>query len=222
MFVAVDGSPAGLVGVADPIKESTPEARFARCTTEGIRIVMLTGDSRTTAEAVAKKLGIDEVDGRGACPTRRPKRSKTLPGEGRIVAMAGDGSTTRPRWLRPRSASPWAPAPTSPWRAPASRWSRATSRGIVRARRLSRRRWRTSSRTCSSRSSTTPRRSDRGRGALPVLRAAPEPDDRRRRDELQLGVGDQQRAAAPRTPTVTRFGLRRLRAATAFCATPHT
>ncbi len=60
MFVAIDGAPAGLVGVADPIKESTPEA-IRMLHEEGIRIVMMTGDSETTAQAVAKQLGIDEV-----------------------------------------------------------------------------------------------------------------------------------------------------------------
>jgi Cu+-exporting ATPase len=60
MFVAVDGKPAGLLGVADPIKASTPEA-IRRLHAEGVRLVMLTGDSRATAEAVARKLGIEEV-----------------------------------------------------------------------------------------------------------------------------------------------------------------
>ena len=65
MFVAVDGKAAGLVGVADPIKETTPEA-IEMLHEDGIKIVMLTGDSRTTAQAVAKKLGIDEVVAGGA------------------------------------------------------------------------------------------------------------------------------------------------------------
>jgi Cu+-exporting ATPase len=60
MFVAVDGHIAGLLGVSDPVKETTPEA-IRQLHEEGIRIVMLTGDNRTTANAVAKKLSIDEV-----------------------------------------------------------------------------------------------------------------------------------------------------------------
>ena len=60
MYVAVDGRPAGLLGVADPVKATTPEA-LAALHREGVRVVMLTGDSRTTAEAVARTLGIDEV-----------------------------------------------------------------------------------------------------------------------------------------------------------------
>ncbi|MFS8065759.1 MAG: heavy metal translocating P-type ATPase [Byssovorax sp.] len=94
MFVAVDGKPAGLVGVADPIKESTPGAIRA-LHEEGIRIVMLTGDSKTTAQAVAKKLGIDEVIA-GVLPDQKADTIKRLQGEGRFVAMAGDGINDAP------------------------------------------------------------------------------------------------------------------------------
>jgi Cu+-exporting ATPase len=88
MFVAVDGKPAGLVGVADPIKESTPEAIHA-LHAERIRIVMITGDSKTTAQAVATKLGIDEVLGE-VLPHEKADKVMQLQAEGRIVAMAGE------------------------------------------------------------------------------------------------------------------------------------
>ncbi|MEF3074488.1 copper-translocating P-type ATPase [Methylobacter sp. Wu1] len=94
MFVSVDGKPAGLVGVADPIKDSTPEA-IRSLHSEHIRIVMLTGDSRTTAQAVARKLGIDEVMAE-ILPDQKADIIKRLQGEGRIVAMAGDGINDAP------------------------------------------------------------------------------------------------------------------------------
>jgi Cu+-exporting ATPase len=94
IFVAVDGRPAGMLGIADPIKESTPEA-MRLLHGEGIRIVMLTGDNRTTAEAVARKLAIDEVVA-GVLPDQKASVVKRLQGEGRIVAMAGDGINDAP------------------------------------------------------------------------------------------------------------------------------
>ena len=94
IFVVVDGRPAGLLGVADPIKESTPHAMRA-LHEEGVRIVMLTGDSRTTAEAVARKLAIDEVVAE-VLPDQKASVVKRLQGEGRVVAMAGDGINDAP------------------------------------------------------------------------------------------------------------------------------
>jgi Cu+-exporting ATPase len=94
MLVSVDSKPAGLVGVADPIKNSTPEA-IRSLHSEHIRIVMLTGDSRTTAQAVARKLGIDEVMAE-TLPDQKADIIKRLQGEGRIVAMAGDGINDAP------------------------------------------------------------------------------------------------------------------------------
>ena len=94
MFVAVDGKPAGLLGVSDPIKESSVEAvRILR--EDGIRIVMLTGDSRTTAELVAHKLGIDEVEAE-VLPAQKAEMVKRLKSQGRVVAMAGDGINDAP------------------------------------------------------------------------------------------------------------------------------
>lgn len=94
MFVTVDQQPAGLIGVADPIKETTPDA-VKQLHAEGIRIVMLTGDSRTTAEAVARKLGIDEVVAE-VLPDQKVEVVKRFQNAGRIVAMAGDGINDAP------------------------------------------------------------------------------------------------------------------------------
>ena len=94
LFLAVDGKPAGLLGVADPIKATTPEA-VARLHAEGLRVVMLTGDSRATAEAVAKTLGIDQVFAE-VLPDQKAEAVRRLQAEGRKVAMAGDGINDAP------------------------------------------------------------------------------------------------------------------------------
>jgi Cu+-exporting ATPase len=89
MCVSVDGKAAGLLGVADPIKPSTLGA-IRSLHEEGLRIIMLTGDSETTAKAVANKLGIDEVIA-GVLPDQKADKIKRLQAEGKQVAMAGDG-----------------------------------------------------------------------------------------------------------------------------------
>ena len=94
MYVVVDGAVAGLVGVADPVKQSTAEA-IQMLHEDGIRIVMLTGDNRTTAEAVAKKLSIDEIQA-DVLPEQKGEVVKRLQAEGRMVAMAGDGVNDAP------------------------------------------------------------------------------------------------------------------------------
>jgi P-type Cu+ transporter len=98
MLVAVDGQAAGLLGVADPIKQSTAEATGA-LHREGIRVVMLTGDSRTTAQAVARKLGIDAVIAE-VLPEQKAAMVERLQAQGRIVAMAGDGINDAPALAR--------------------------------------------------------------------------------------------------------------------------
>jgi Cu+-exporting ATPase len=94
MLVAVNSELAGLVAVADPIRDSTPEA-IRVLHEDGMRVIMLTGDSRTTAEAVARRLGIDEVIAE-VLPQQKHEVVKRLQGEGRIVAMAGDGINDAP------------------------------------------------------------------------------------------------------------------------------
>jgi P-type Cu+ transporter len=94
MFVAIDGRPAGLIGVADPIKASTAEA-IKMLRDDGVTIVVLTGDNRITAAAVAKKLGIDQVEAE-VMPDQKASIVKRIQSEGRIVAMAGDGINDAP------------------------------------------------------------------------------------------------------------------------------
>jgi Cu+-exporting ATPase len=94
VFVAIDGRAAGLLGVADPIKESTPHA-IRELHDAGLRIVMLTGDAQATAAAVAKKLGLDDVRA-GVLPEGKKDAIRALQAEGRTVAMAGDGVNDAP------------------------------------------------------------------------------------------------------------------------------
>jgi len=94
VFFAVDGRPCGVAAVADPIKDTSREA-IALLRQEKVRIVMLTGDGRRTAEAVARELGIDEAVGE-VLPEDKAKHVKRLQGEGRKVAMAGDGINDAP------------------------------------------------------------------------------------------------------------------------------
>jgi Cu+-exporting ATPase len=94
MFVAVDGRPAGIIAVGDPIKATTPAA-LASLRADGIRIVMLTGDNRTTAQAVAARLGITEVEAE-ILPEQKGAVVQRLRGQGRVVAMAGDGVNDAP------------------------------------------------------------------------------------------------------------------------------
>ncbi|WP_338503214.1 heavy metal translocating P-type ATPase [Sphingomonas kaistensis] len=98
MFVAVDGRAAGLIAVADPIKHTT-EAAIAGLHREGLRIIMLTGDNRRTAEAVARKLGIDEVVA-DVLPADKDAAIERLKQQGRVVAMAGDGVNDAPALAR--------------------------------------------------------------------------------------------------------------------------
>ncbi|MBK7580118.1 MAG: heavy metal translocating P-type ATPase [Myxococcales bacterium] len=137
MFVAVDGKPAGLVGVADPIKESTPEA-IRTLHEEGIRIVMMTGDSGTTAKAVAKKLGIDDVMAE-VLPDQKADKVKALQGEGRIVAMAGDGVNDAPALAKAHVGIAMGTGTDVAMESAGVTLVKGDLRGIVRARRLSRR-----------------------------------------------------------------------------------
>jgi len=94
IFIAIDGRPAGIIGVADPVKASTPAA-LERLRRDGIRIVMVTGDHRSTADAVARKLGITDIEAE-VLPERKNAIVRRLRSEGRAVAMAGDGINDAP------------------------------------------------------------------------------------------------------------------------------
>jgi Cu+-exporting ATPase len=94
IFIAIDGRPAGIIAIADPVKASTPQA-LRTLRQEGIRIVMLTGDNRTTAQAVARRLGITEIEAE-VLPDQKSAVVERLRREGRVVAMAGDGVNDAP------------------------------------------------------------------------------------------------------------------------------
>ncbi|GLV31029.1 copper-translocating P-type ATPase [Sphingobium sp. TomTYG75] len=94
IFVGIDGEAAGIIAIADPVKQTTPEA-LAALRKEGIRVVMLTGDNKTTAQAVAARLGIDEVEA-DVLPDQKSAVIAKLKSEGRVVAMAGDGVNDAP------------------------------------------------------------------------------------------------------------------------------
>jgi Cu+-exporting ATPase len=136
MFVAVDGKAAGLLGVADPVKGTTPEA-IRQLHEEGIRIVMLTGDSRTTAEAVAGTLDIDEVMAE-VLPDQKADAVKRLQGEGRIVAMAGDGINDAPALAQAQVGIAMGTGTDVAMESAGVTLVKGDLRGIVRARRLSR------------------------------------------------------------------------------------
>jgi Cu+-exporting ATPase len=137
MLVAVDGEPAGLIGVADPIKDSTPEAIRA-LHREGIRIVMMTGDSKTTARAVAKKLGIDDVMAE-VLPDQKVDKIKQLQAEGRVVAMAGDGVNDAPALAQAQVGIAMGTGTDVAMESAGVTLVKGDLRGIARARRLSRR-----------------------------------------------------------------------------------
>jgi Cu+-exporting ATPase len=136
MFVAVDGKAAGLIGVADPIKESTPEA-IEQLHEEGIRIVMLTGDSRTTADAVARKLNIDEVLAE-VLPNQKVDAVKKFQAEGRFVAMAGDGINDAPALAQAQVGIAMGTGTDVAMKSAGVTLVKGDLRGIVRARVLSR------------------------------------------------------------------------------------
>jgi Cu+-exporting ATPase len=136
MFVMLGGRLAGLLGVADPIKEGTPAAIEA-LHREGVRVVMLTGDSRTTAQAVAKSLRLDEVIAE-VLPDQKAAVVKRLQGEGRTVAMAGDGINDAPALAQAQVGIAMGTGTDVAMESAGVTLVKGDLRGIVRARRLSR------------------------------------------------------------------------------------
>jgi Cu+-exporting ATPase len=136
MFVALNGQPAGLLGVADPVKSSTPEAiRLLR--EDGIQIVMLTGDSRTTAEAVARTLSIERVEAE-VLPEQKGEVIRRLQAEGHVVAMAGDGINDAPALAQAHVGIAMGTGTDVAMESAGMTLVKGDLRGIVRARRLSR------------------------------------------------------------------------------------
>ncbi len=136
MFLAVDGALAGLLGVADPIKESTPEA-IRELHREGLRIVMLTGDSSTTARAVAAKLGLDDVVAE-VLPDQKAEVVRQLQRAGRFVAMAGDGINDAPALAQAQVGIAMGTGTDVAMESAPVTLVKGDLRGIVRARHLSR------------------------------------------------------------------------------------
>jgi Cu+-exporting ATPase len=135
MFVAADGKPVGLLGVADPVKETAPEA-LRQLHAEGIRIVMMTGDNRTTAQAVAKNLGIDEILAE-VLPEEKAAKVKELQAEGRFVAMAGDGINDAPALAQAQVGIAMGTGTDVAMESAGVTLVKGDLRGIVRARLLS-------------------------------------------------------------------------------------
>jgi len=126
----------GLLGVADPIKETTPSA-IAALHEQGVRIVMLTGDSKTTAQAVARKLGISEVMAE-VLPDQKAAIVKRLQSEGRVVAMAGDGVNDAPALAQADVGVAMGTGTDVAMESAGVTLVKGDLRGIARARRLSR------------------------------------------------------------------------------------
>jgi len=136
MLVAIDGKAAGLISVADPVKQSTPEA-IRDLHAEGVRIVMLTGDNLTTAQAVAGKLNIDRVEA-DVSPDQKADIVKKLQAEGNTVAMAGDGINDAPALAQAHVGIAMGTGTDVAMESAGVTLVKGDLRGIVRARRLSR------------------------------------------------------------------------------------
>lgn len=136
MFVSIDSKFAGLVGVADPIKATTQEA-INELHKEGLEIVMLTGDSATTAQAVANKLGIDKVIAE-VLPEQKVEAVSKLQSEGKVVAMAGDGINDAPALAKAQVGIAMGTGTDVAMESAGVTLVKGDLRGIVRARKLSR------------------------------------------------------------------------------------
>ncbi|MGE5609450.1 MAG: copper-transporting P-type ATPase [Bacillota bacterium] len=135
MFLAADGQPAGLLGVADPIKSSTPEALHL-LREEGVEVVMLTGDSRSTAQAVASKLGIERVEAE-VLPQDKIRVVRELQNQGRFVAMAGDGINDAPALAQAQVGIAMGTGTDVAMESAGITLVKGDLRGVARARRLS-------------------------------------------------------------------------------------
>jgi len=136
VFMVVDGQPAGLLGVSDPIKASTPEA-IALLHGDGVRLVMLTGDTRSTADAVARTLGIDDVVAQ-VLPGQKAEVVRQLQAQGRVVAMAGDGINDAPALAQADVGIAMGTGTDVAMESASVTLVKGDLRGIAKARRLSR------------------------------------------------------------------------------------
>jgi Cu+-exporting ATPase len=135
ILIAVDGRPAGVIGIADPIKKSTPQA-IRELRAQGVHVVMLTGDSRATAGAVARKLGIEEFEAE-VLPEKKSEAVRRLQAQGRVVAMAGDGINDAPALAQAEVGIAMGTGTDVAMESGGITLIQGDLRGIVRARRLS-------------------------------------------------------------------------------------
>ncbi|HEV2117413.1 MAG TPA: heavy metal translocating P-type ATPase [Terriglobales bacterium] len=135
ILLAVDSRPAGVIGIADPIKQSTPQA-IAELRSAGVRVVMLTGDSKATAEAVARKLGIEEFEAE-VLPEKKSEVVRRLQSQGRVVAMAGDGINDAPALAQAQVGIAMGTGTDVAMESGGVTLVKGDLRGIVRSRRLS-------------------------------------------------------------------------------------
>ena len=153
MLVAIDGRLAGLIGVADPVNPSASEA-IRSLHNDGVKVMMLTGDSRSTATAVARKLGIDDVEAE-VLPDQKRHVVQRLKTASRKVAMAGDGVNDAPALAEAHVGIAMGTGTDVAVESAGVTLVSGDLRGIARARLLSQARCTTSGRTSSSHSSTT-------------------------------------------------------------------
>ncbi len=189
VFVVVDGAPAGLIAVVDPIRVTSLQAIRA-LHKQGIRVVMLTGDSESTARAVARQLGLDEVIA-GVLPGEKAERVRHLQKQGHRVAMAGDGINDAPALASADVGIAMGTGADVAIESAGVTLMGGDPEGIVKAIKLSRATMR------NIRQNLFFAFAYNGIGVpvaagtpVPLVRNPAQPDDRRRRDEFQLGVGD--------------------------------
>ena len=195
VFVSIDATPAGVIAIADPVKRTTPAAIEA-LKLDGIRIIMLTGDHRATADAVAAKLGIRDVEAE-VLPEQKTAIVRRLRAEGRVVAMAGDGLNDAPA-LAEADVGIAMGTGTDVAMQSAGVTLVKGDLGIARARNLSRAVMRNIRQNLDSCFCLQhPRNSARCRRTVSGFRAALEPGGCRGGDEPQFGFGDRKRTSSP-------------------------
>ena len=203
VFAAVDGRAAGMLGIADPVKPEAAQA-IRDLRSQGLRVVMLTGDSETTAKAMARQLGIDDFEA-GVLPDHKAEVVKKLQQQGRIVAMAGDGVNDAPALAQAQVGIAMGTGTDVAMESAGITLLKGDLAALVRARRLSRAVMRNIRENLFFafiyNSVGVP---DCGGHSLSQVWHSAEPDHRRRGHELQFGVGDQQCSALAKRQAVTR------------------
>ena len=204
MFVAIDGKPAGILAVADPIKSTTAEA-IRELHALGLKLVMLTGDNRRTAAAVARQLGLDAVEAEIE-PAGKVAHVKKLRAEGKHVAMAGDGINDAPALSEAEvGIAMGTGTDVAMQSAGITLVQRRPPRHCQGHPPQSRHHGEHPAEPVLRLSLQCAGYSGGGGGALPVLRLAAQPDHCRRRDEPEFRLGHQQRLAAAKSETIRRI-----------------